>query len=172
MTSRRCLTGLVGANIMQSLSPALHEDAFAAAGIAGHYHLIDVERLHEPAGLADLVRSVKLLGFSGVNVTFPFKEQVVPLLDQVSAEATTIGAVNTVVVGADGRLKGYNTDCSGFRRALSGALGREAAEGRAVVLVGAGGAGRAVATALLDLGVSNLSIHDANKAKADTLAGE
>ena len=97
MNDTRPLVGLIGANIMQSLSPALHEDAFGAAGMRGHYHLMDVNLL---AGrrLADLLAAVRTAGFLGVNVTYPFKEAVLALLDEVSPEAQQIGAVNTVTI--------------------------------------------------------------------------
>ena len=172
MSGRRCLAGLIGANILQSLSPALHEDAFAAAGISGHYHLMDVSRMRGQADLADIVASIRRLGFVGVNVTFPFKERIIPLLEELAPEAAVIGAVNTVVVGDDGRLTGHNTDCSGFRRAFEETLGRDAATEGEVVLVGAGGAGRAVGTALLDLGVASLSIYDQSVERAKALASD
>ena len=105
----RALVGLIGANIGKSLSPALHEDAFAAAGIRGHYHLMDLD---EPPGrrLEDLLFAARMAGFAGVNVTYPCKEAVLPLLDELSPEARLIGAVNTVTIDRDGRTKGYNTD--------------------------------------------------------------
>ena len=85
MTSRK-LVGLIGANIGGSLSPALHEDAFAAAGMVGHYHLMDIASL-PGRGLKDLLAAARTAGFSGVNVTYPFKEAVIALLDEVSPEA-------------------------------------------------------------------------------------
>ena len=86
MTSRM-LVGLIGTNIQKSLSPALHEDAFAAAGVAGHYHLMDVSTL-QGRRLEDLLAAARTAGFAGVNITHPFKEAVIPLLDAVSTEAT------------------------------------------------------------------------------------
>src|SRR5215475_12544208 len=119
------LVGLIGANIQQSLSPALHIDAFAAIGIVGHYHLMDVDVL--PGRTLDgLLAAARTAGFAGVNVTFPFKEAVIPLLDSLSDEAAQIGAVNTVVFAADGRTTGHNTDRSGFRNAFLEALGTAA----------------------------------------------
>jgi shikimate dehydrogenase len=81
------LVGLIGANIQKSLSPALFEDACAAAGIRAHYHLIDLDRL-SGRSLNDLVDAARILGFTGFNVTFPCKEAIVPLLDDLSGEAT------------------------------------------------------------------------------------
>src|SRR6476620_7434072 len=170
-SSRRILVGLIGANIQQSLSPALHEDAFAAIGMTGHYHLMDVDTL--PGRTLDgLLAAARTAGFAGVNVTFPFKEAVIPLLDSVSDEARQIGAVNTVVIDADGRTTGHNTDRSGFRAAFAETFGKDAARGQAVLQLGAGGAGRAVAFALRDLGVASLGIYDRDTERAKKLCSD
>jgi shikimate dehydrogenase len=168
----RCLVGLIGCNILKSLSPALHEDAFAAAGIKGHYHLMDLDVLGDHTDFAQLFGAVRVGGFAGTNVTFPFKEAVLALLDEISPEAKQIGAVNTVVIGRDGRTRGDNTDRIGFRRAFEETIGKASVAGKRVVLVGAGGAGRAVAFALIDLGVAKLSIYDKDQGRADNLATE
>jgi hypothetical protein len=126
VSRKRCLVGLVGANIQHSLSPALHEDAFAASGIVGHYHLMDLDLLGARAGLAELVDCVRKTGFAGINVTHPCKEKVLPLLDGVAAEAAAIGAVNTVVIDRAGGTRGHNTDAAGFAHAFEEALGRGA----------------------------------------------
>jgi shikimate dehydrogenase len=170
MMRRRCLVGLIGANIQHSLSPALHEDAFAAAGIVGHYHLMDLDLLGARADLARLVDAVRVAGFAGVNVTHPCKEKVLPLLDEIAEEAAAIGAVNTVVIDAAGRARGHNTDCAGFARAFEETLGREAVAGKKAVLVGAGGAGRAVAAALLSLGAARIEVYDKEPSRGASLA--
>jgi shikimate dehydrogenase len=167
----RRLVGLIGANILQSLSPALHEDAFAAMGVVGHYHLMDVDALPRRT-LTDLLAAARTAGFAGVNVTFPFKEAVIPLLDTVSDEANEIGAVNTVVIDLAGRTTGHNTDRSGFRHAFIEAFGKHAARGQSVLQLGAGGAGRAVAFALMDLGVASLRIYDRDTARAKKLCSD
>jgi shikimate dehydrogenase len=164
---RRILVGLIGANIQRSLSPALHEDAFAAAGIGGYYHLLDLDQL-PGRNLEDLLRAARASGFAGVNITYPCKEAVLPLLDEVSEEAHQIGAVNSVTIDPAGRTKGYNTDRIGFRRGFEEALGR--IEGETVLLVGAGGAGRAVAHALFDLGAAHVLICDTAPERARALA--
>ncbi len=169
--TQRMLVGLLGANIGQSLAPPLHEDAFAACGMTGHYHLMDVDG-PRPRTLTELVVAVRTAGFAGVNVTFPFKEAVIPLLDEVSPEATEIGAVNTVVLDPAGRTTGYNTDRSGFRAAFIEAFGADAARGKSVLQLGAGGAGRAVAFALMDLGVSSLRIYDRDATRARNLCAD
>ena len=169
--SKRMLVGLLGANIGQSLAPALHEDAAAAAGMIGHYHLMDVDG-PRPRTLPELLAAVRAAGFAGVNVTFPFKEAVIPLLDEVSPEAAEIGAVNTVVFDPDGRSTGHNTDRSGFRAAFIAAFGADAVRGRAVLQLGAGGAGRAVAFALRDLGVASLRLYDRDVQRARNLCAD
>jgi shikimate dehydrogenase len=171
MTGRRTLVGLIGANILKSLSPALHADAFAAAGIDGYYHLMDVEVLRGRS-LPQLLDAVKVAGFSGTNVTFPFKQDVLVHLDALDEEARQIGALNCVTIAPDGATKGYNTDRSGFRRSFEHHLGRASADGARVTLVGAGGAGRAVAFALMDLGVADLAIHDSNAKQSASLIAD
>jgi shikimate dehydrogenase len=169
--SDRMLVGLIGINIGQSLAPALHEDAFAAAGMVGHYHLMDVAVL-PGRGLKDLLAAACMAGFAGANVTYPFKEAVIPLLDAVSPEARDIGAVNTVVIDADGRTTGHNTDRSGFRRAFLEQMGAECVRDKQVLLLGAGGAGRAVAFALMDMSARRLEIHDLDAARAIRLCDD
>ena len=162
------LVGLIGANIQKSLSPALFADVCAAADRRGYYHLMDVDVL-AGRGLEDLLGAARTAGFVGVNVTYPFKEAVPALLDQVSADARQIGAVNTVTIGRDGTTTGYNTDRIGFRRSFEEKFGRDAIAGKTAILVGAGGAGRAVAFALCDLGVATLLVSDKNTTQATGL---
>jgi shikimate dehydrogenase len=168
MTRHAILLGLIGSNIMKSLSPALHEDALAAHGLSGHYHLMDTAR-GNGLRLDQLVQAAKAVGFSGFNVTFPYKQAIIPFLDEVSRDAQQIGAVNTVTISESGRLTGYNTDRSGFARSVEEGLGRATIDGRRVVVVGAGGAGRAVAFALMDLGAEHVAIHDVDTQRATAL---
>jgi quinate/shikimate dehydrogenase (NAD+) len=168
---KRTLVGLIGANIEKSLSPLLHEDAFAAAGIRGHYHLMDLERLPGRT-LAELLGAAGTAGFAGVNVTYPCKEAVLPLLDDVSAEARQIGAVNTVTIDKNRRTTGYNTDRVGFRLSFEEALGRGAVAAKTAVLVGTGGAGRAVAFALCDLGAARVLVYDTDARRAAALVAD
>jgi shikimate dehydrogenase len=165
---QRFLTGLIGAPIAQSASPAMHERAADALGVRCHYHLIEVAGADQ-AGLRALLDGVKNFGFAGVNITFPYKEAVVPLLDELSDRARAIGAVNTVVV-RQGRLVGYNTDASGFERAVENFV--TASRRGPVAMIGAGGVGKAIAFALANLGVAELAIFDANQAKATQLAAQ
>jgi shikimate dehydrogenase len=171
MSNRKVLVGLIGANIMGSLSPALFADAFAAAGIEGFYHLMDVARL-PGRGLAQMLDALKVAGFAGTNITYPFKQDIIPMLDAVDPEAAQTGAVNTVAIAPDGRTTGYNFDRRGWRRSFEETFGRDSAQGATVVLVGAGGAGRAVAFALMDLGVAVLILHDQDSARAEALTAD
>jgi shikimate dehydrogenase len=171
MSNRRMLLGLVGANIMGSLSPPLFSDAFAAAGIDGFYHLMDVDRL-PGRRLPQLLDAIKTAGFSGCNITYPFKQDVIPLLDEIDAEAAQVGAINTVAVAPDGRTKGYNFDRRGWRNSFVESLGRDSAKGATVVQIGAGGAGRAVSFALMDLDVALVIVHDRDGARAKALCAD
>jgi shikimate dehydrogenase len=164
-TPAKYLTGLIGAPIAASAAPAMHEAAAFALGVGCHYQLIEVARA-DATTLRALLDGVRRLGFAGVNVTFPYKEAVIPLLDDLSAPARDIGAVNTVVV-RDGRLIGHNTDTTGFERAITD-VGIVAARSP-VALIGAGGVGKAIAFALANLGVAELGIFDADRAKAEAL---
>jgi len=165
-TSLRFLTGLIGAPIARSASPAMHEQAADALGMRCHYQLIEIagagrEELHA------LLDGVRRLGFAGVNVTFPYKEAVVDLLDELSPGAAAVGAVNAIVV-RDGRLVGHNTDTTGFARAVRDLV---TDSGHATVaVIGAGGVGKAIACALAGLGVAEIRIFDTDRAKADHLA--
>jgi quinate/shikimate dehydrogenase (NAD+) len=168
MSQRRILMGLIGANIMGSLSPALFADAFAAAGIDGFYHLMDVDRLPGRT-LPQLLDAIKAAGFAGANITYPFKQDIIALLDAVEPTTMQTGAINTVLIAGDGRTTGYNFDRPGWRNSFAESFGRDAAKGARVVQIGAGGAGHAVAFALMDLGVAQLTIHDLDHARAATL---
>src|SRR5580692_6135207 len=170
MTQRRMLVGLLGANIQGSMSPALFADAFAAAGIDGYYHLLDADRL--PGRLPQLFDAIKTAGFIGANVTFPFKQEIIPLLDAVDPGAAQVGAVNTVMFAPDGRSTGYNFDRAGWRNSFNESIGSASAKDATVVQIGAGGAGRAVAFALMDLGVANLVLHDLDTARANALKAD
>ena len=165
-TREKFLAGLIGAPIGQSAAPTMHEQAADALGVRCHYQLIEVAGANA-AGLRALLDGVRRLGFAGVNVTFPYKEAVVPLLDEISPVARAIGAVNTVVV-RDGRLIGHNTDTTGFERAIVDLIA--ASHRGAVALIGAGGVGKAIAFALANLGVTEISIFDADRSKAEQLA--
>jgi shikimate dehydrogenase len=162
------LCGLIGAGIQGSLSPALQEEEARHHGIRLHYQLIDLQSSSRgPEVLPVLIEAARIMRFDGLNITYPCKQLVIPLLDELSEEAEAIGAVNTVVRRGH-RLVGHNTDGSGwtwgFRRALPGA------ELSRVVLIGAGGAGSACADAVLRLGAASLVIVDKDAPRATALA--
>jgi len=171
MTKRRMLVGLIGRNIQGSLSPALFAEAFVEAGIDGFYHLMDVDRL-PGRRLPQLLEAIKAAGFAGANITYPFKQEIIPLLDAVDQEAAQVGAVNTVANAPDGRTTGYNFDRPGWRNSFVETLGAASARGKTVVLIGAGGAGRAVVFALMDLGAAVVVLHDLDTARAATLQAD
>src|SRR5690349_23913693 len=135
-----------------------------AAGLRISYRLIDADRRgFGVQDLPDVLAWMQRLGFDGLNVTHPFKQAVVPLLDELSDAAHDLGAVNTVVI-RDGRTHGHNTDWSGYARAFREAL-PDAAGDRAV-MIGAGGAGAAVGYALLSEGVSHVDVYDVDADRA------
>ena len=140
--------GLTGYPLGHSLSPKLHAAAFQSVGLDGEYRLYPVSP-DEPAGLAGLLGRVRSGELLGLNVTIPHKQTVIPLLDELTPSAQGIGAVNTVYL-KDGKLIGHNTDAPGFTVDLRRSLGQQTA-GRVLVL-GAGGAARAVVYALLTNG--------------------
>ena len=166
--AKSLLCGLIGADIQKSLAPALQEEEARQQGIRLHYQLIDLAAAGVGVeALPGLISAVRVMKFAGLNITFPCKQAVIPLLDGLSDEARAIGAVNAVVREGD-RLVGYNTDSPGwgwgFKRVLPKAdLSR-------VVLMGAGGAGAAVGYAAMDLGVAELRIFDADPLRAAALA--
>jgi shikimate dehydrogenase len=165
-SSRRVLAGLLGAPIAQSAAPAMHERAAEALDLRCHYQLIEIAGAGREQ-LKALLEGVRQLGFAGINVTFPYKEAVIELLDELSPGAAQIGAVNTIVV-RESRLVGYNTDTSGFARAVA-QLASGSSQG-AVAMIGAGGVGKAIAFALAGLGVRELQIFDSEPTKATHLS--
>jgi shikimate dehydrogenase len=151
--------------------PALHEREGAAQGLTYIYRLIDLEVLRLGIeALPELLVAARRFAFTGLNITHPCKQAIIPLLDALSPQARALGAVNTVVFAADGRVIGHNTDWSGFAESFR----RELADvpRQRVVLLGAGGAGAAVAYALLTIGVGELSIIDTERGRADRLAAD
>lgn len=165
--SKRVLLGLIGFPIAHSATPTTQEAAARAAGIEAHYHLIEAAGAGRE-DLAAMLDGIRRLGFSGINVTYPYKEAVVPLLDGLSEQAAAMGAVNTIVVD-DGRLIGHNTDASGFATAYR-RLGRQDGD-KPVAIIGTGGVGKAIAFALAGCGVTRLRLCDVDRSRAEALAG-
>jgi len=164
------LAGLIGRGIQGSRSPTLHMQEAEAQGFRLTYRLFDFDA--EPWKRADLRKALEGAEsgcFSGVNVTYPFKQDVIPLLDELSEDAGRLGAVNTVLF-RDGRRIGHNTDWSGFAENLRRGL-PDCGKAQ-VVLLGAGGAGAAVGYALLHDGLERLVVFDSDPVKAGQLAAK
>lgn len=166
MTENRIpLAGVIGHPISHSKSPRLHGHWLKTYGINGHYIPMDVA----PQDLAQVVRMLPKAGFVGVNITIPHKEAVMAVADQITDRATLIGAVNTLIFREDGRILADNTDGYGFMENLrAGAPDWDPKSGPAVVF-GAGGAARAVISALAEAGVPEVIVTNRTRVRADKL---
>ncbi|MFA5894126.1 MAG: shikimate dehydrogenase [Candidatus Margulisiibacteriota bacterium] len=158
------IVGIIGYPLGHSLSPAMHNAVYQKMKLPYEYIPFEVE----PDELPEALTGLRALHIAGFNVTIPHKETIVPLLDEVTKLAQLIGAVNTVENQA-GRLVGYNTDAPGFIESLQEDAGFEP-EGKRVVIIGAGGASRAVGTILAEVGVKGLTLSDLMDDKAKLLA--
>ena len=164
---RGFLVGLLGSGIGPSLSPALHEREADRLGLRYLYRRLDIDELGVPAQRAEQVLdAARLAGYDGLNVTHPCKQLVPERLDELSDDAAALGAVNTVVL-RHGLASGYNTDLSGFARALR--TGLPGVNNDRVLLIGSGGAGSAIAHALLATGTGVLDVFDLNTERAAAL---
>ncbi len=160
------LAGVIGAPIAHSRSPILHGHWLRRYGLPGYYIPMEIA----PERLESSLRSLPDLGFVGVNVTIPHKETVLLLAEQVSDRARLIGAANTLVFGANGEIHADNTDGYGFMMNLrQGAPEWQPAAAPAVVL-GAGGAARAVLASLLEVGVPEIRLTNRSRDRAERLA--
>jgi len=162
------LAGVIGWPVAHSLSPRLHGYWLKEYGIDGAYVPLAVER----ENLRQVLEALPRMGFRGVNLTVPHKEAALDVVDTVTDVAQRIGAVNTIFVGEDGRLTGTNTDGEGFLANLrDGAPQWQPAQGPAVVL-GAGGAARAVIVSLIDAGVPEIRLVNRTRERAEAMAAE
>lgn len=160
--------GLIGFGIQRSLTPAMHMREGEAQGVDYRYDLIDLnERKLGPDDLEMLVAEAEAQGFCGLNITYPCKQKILPLLTEISEDARKLGAVNTVVL-RNGRRMGHNTDWWGFAEGFKRQL--PDADLSAVVQIGAGGAGAATAYAVLAMGARSLAVFDIDPNKASDLA--
>lgn len=162
ITGHTRVAGVVGWPVEHSVSPAMHNAAYAALGLDWCYLPFAVP----PERLREAIAGVRALGLVGVNVTVPHKQALLPLMDELTPAAMAIGAANTVMV-REGRLVGHNTDASGFLRALR-EVGCEP-EGIPAVVLGAGGAARAVVYALLEVG-AQVTVLNRTLERAEALA--
>ncbi|WP_376087329.1 shikimate dehydrogenase family protein [Roseomonas sp. CCTCC AB2023176] len=166
----RVLLGLLGYPIAHSAAPAMMEAAGASVGLDLRYHLIAVQDANDDT-IRRILDGLRLIGFAGINVTFPYKQAVIPHLDALDDGARQIGAVNCITV-RDGRLTGHNTDSTGFLAALLATIGSTTLRTGPAVLIGAGGAGRAIAWALSQAGVPEVRVVDQDPTRAAALAAE
>jgi shikimate dehydrogenase len=157
------LTGLIGSPLEHSVSPQMHNAAYEALGL--NYCYVPLKT--DPDDLEAVIDSIRALGFAGVNVTIPHKESVITHLDEVTQLARQIGAVNTVV-NQNGRLIGYNTDGPGFIDSLREEAGFTA-KGKNAVVIGAGGASKAIVTMLAQEGIKTLVISDIDQERSSEL---
>ncbi|MFI6292785.1 shikimate dehydrogenase family protein [Nonomuraea sp. NPDC050790] len=156
---------LFGNPLRRTHSAVMHDAAFAAYGIDARYELREVPE----SALAEQVRQARRERWLGFQITAPFKQAIMPLLDEVEPAAARIGAVNSVEIGEDGRLAGFNTDVTGFMTALGACVGGPVG-GASVVVAGAGGVGHAVAYGLAEAAVGHLTVLDLDAADAGRLA--
>ncbi|WP_027526228.1 shikimate dehydrogenase [Bradyrhizobium sp. Ec3.3] len=162
------LAGIIGMPVAHSRSPAIHNYWLNAHGIPGVYVPLAVQ----PERLKDALPGLVALGFRGCNVTMPHKQTAMALLARVNDTARRIGAVNTIVVEEDGTLSGFNNDGNGFVQSLRDAREDWRAEEGPILLLGAGGASRAVVVALLENGAREILIANRTADKAEALAKE
>jgi len=157
------LYGLLGKTLSHSISPSLHNNGFRDLGLNAVYLMLETKE----KDLEEYIKSLKTLGFGGWNVTIPYKESIIPYLNGFSSLARASGAVNTVL-NRSGRLTGYNTDVIGFQRQIEES-GVKAKDKRAVV-IGAGGAARAVIAAMVQLDLADITIINRTVENAEELA--
>lgn len=159
------LAGVIGSPIAHSKSPQIHGHWLKTLGIKGAYIPLDVA----PEDLEQVIRTLPKMGFVGANITIPHKEAVMDIVDIVTDRATLIGAINTLIFRADGKILGDNTDGYGFLENLrSGAPDWNPKAGPAAIF-GAGGAARAVIASLLDAGVPEIMLSNRTRVRADKL---
>ncbi|KON86968.1 shikimate dehydrogenase [Sporosarcina globispora] len=159
------LFGVIGDPISHSMSPAMHNDLFKAYSIDAHYQLFHITKENLP----DAIKGFRAIGIEGFNVTVPHKEAIIPLLDELDPLAESIGAVNTVV-NQDGRLKGYNTDGSGY---LKGLLNhKHSLNDKKMLIVGAGGAARAIYFTIAKEGTELLDICNRTPRRAEQIIND
>ncbi len=168
LSGRSRVAGVMGWPVAHSRSPRLHGYWLRQYQIDGAYIPLPVR----PAQFAAALRALPMLGFAGANVTLPHKEAALAAVDRASGEARRIGAVNTIVVLEDGALEGRNTDGFGFVENLRAAVRGWRADAGPAVVLGAGGAARAIGATLLDLGVPDLCLLNRTVERAERLAAD
>jgi shikimate dehydrogenase len=160
------LAGLMGDPVMHSRSPLLHNHWLKHYGLAGSYVLLAIK----PAGLDRALKGLPALGFAGCNLTIPHKEAALAAMDHVDPVARRIGALNCVVVGPDGGLRGFNNDGYGYIESIREEHPGWRADAGPVVVIGAGGGARAVVSALCDAGAPEIRLINRTQKRAERLA--
>ncbi len=169
LSAKTTLVGLIGWPVGHSVSPAMHNAAFAALGLDWRYVPLPVDPAL-PGAVGDAVRGMRAMGMSGINVTVPHKQAVLPFLDRIEPAAQAMRAVNTVIVQPDGSLAGDNTDAPGFVADLR-AHGVEPA-GRRVLVLGAGGSARAIVYGLAEAGAAQITVANRSAERAAALLAD
>lgn len=159
------LAGVIGSPIAHSRSPLLHHHWLRSLGIKGHYIPMDVAQ----ADLETVVRALPKMGFVGVNITLPHKETVMRIADQITDRATVIGAANTLIFRKDGIIHADNTDGYGFIENLKHGAPDWAPREAPTLVLGAGGAARAIVAALADAGVPEIILANRTRVRAEKL---
>lgn len=162
------LAGVMGWPVAHSRSPVIHNHWIRQYGLNGSYVLLPVQ----PELIGDAVRGLRALGFAGCNITLPHKVAAMPLVDRIDPLATRIGAINTIIVEADGTLAGYNNDAYGYIQSLLDAQPDWRADAGPVTVLGAGGAARAILVALAERGAKEIRLCNRSLDKAQALAQE
>jgi shikimate dehydrogenase len=162
------LAGVIGHPVAHSRSPALHGYWLKRYGLKGHYIPIDIA----PLDLPELIRTLPRLGFVGLNVTIPHKEAILQIADIVTDRAALIGAANTLIFRKDGKIHADNTDGSGFIANLRQNAPHWVPGAGPAVVLGAGGAARAVVAALIEVGVPEVRLANRTRPRADALRSD
>ena len=162
------LAGIMGWPVAHSRSPSIHNHWIKQHGLNGAYVLLPVD----PANLKDALKGLSALGFAGCNLTIPHKVMALPLVDRVNDTARRMGAVNTIVVEADGSLSGFNTDGFGYIQSLLDAQPDWRADAGPALVMGAGGAARAVIVSLAERGAKDIRVCNRTDSHAQDLATE
>jgi shikimate dehydrogenase len=162
------LAGVIGHPVAHSRSPALHGYWLKRYGLKGHYIPIDTA----PIDLSELIRILPRMGFVGLNVTIPHKEAILQIADIVTDRAALIGAANTLIFRKDGKIHADNTDGSGFIANLRQNAPHWLPSSGPAVVLGAGGAARAVVAALIEVGVPEIRLANRTRPRADALLSD
>jgi shikimate dehydrogenase len=168
MDNKFVMAGVMGWPVAHSRSPVIHNHWIRQYGLNGTYGLFPVE----PQNIDDAIRGLKALGLAGCNITIPHKVEAMKRMDWVDPLAQRMGAINTIVVQADGALHGYNNDGFGFIQSLRDDKPDWRADAGPITVLGAGGAARAIVLSLIDEGASEIRLINRTRAKADALAQE